>query len=58
MVLKGEEGLECEVRVDAIRLEDVSEFKYLGCCLDESAAECSRKGASESSVAGAIRSLC
>ena len=29
MVLNGEEGLECEVHVDRIRLEHVSEFKYL-----------------------------
>ena len=28
MVLNGEERLECEVYVDAIRLEHVSEFKY------------------------------
>ena len=28
MVLNGEEGLECEVHVDGIRLEHVSEFKY------------------------------
>ena len=43
MVLNGEEGLECEVHVDRIRLEHVSEFKYLGCVLDESGtdgAEC------------------
>ena len=31
MVLNGEEGLECEVHIDGIRLEHVSEFKYLGC---------------------------
>ena len=30
-VLNGKEGLECEVHVDGIRLEHVSEFKYLGC---------------------------
>ena len=45
MVLNGEEGLECEVHVDGIRLEHVSEFKYLECVLDESGtdgAECSR----------------
>ena len=35
MVLGGEEGLECEGYVDGIRLEHVSEFKYLGCSLDE-----------------------
>ena len=31
MVLNGKEGLECEVHLDGIRLENVSEFKYLGC---------------------------
>ena len=35
MVLNGEEGLECEVPVDGIHLENVSEFKYLGCVLDQ-----------------------
>ena len=35
MVLNREEGLECEVYLDGIRLEHVSEFKYLGCVLDE-----------------------
>ena len=30
VVLGGEEGLECEVCVDGMRLEHVSEFKYLG----------------------------
>ena len=29
MVVGGEEWLECEVCVDGIRLEDVSEFQYL-----------------------------
>ena len=29
MVLNGEEGLECEVHVDRIRLKHVSKFKYL-----------------------------
>ena len=28
--MNGEEGLECEVHVDGIRLEHVSEFKCLG----------------------------
>ena len=49
MVMIGEEGLECEVHVDGVRLERVSEFKYLGCTLDEAGtdgAECSRKVAS------------
>ena len=43
-----------------IRLEHVSEFKHLGCVLDESGsdeAECRRKTACGRSVAGAIRSL-
>ena len=60
MVLSGEEGLECEVHVDVIRLEHVSEFKYLGCILDESGtdgAEYSRKAASGRKVAGAIMFL-
>ena len=51
-VLNGEEGLECEVYVDGIRLEQVSEFKYLGCVLYKAGidgTECSRK------VASAIR---
>ena len=41
-------------------LENVSEFKYLGCVLDESdtdGAECSRKVASWKRVVGGIRSL-
>ena len=60
MVLNGGEGLVCEVHVDGIRLEHVSEFKYLGCVSDESGtdgAECSRKVASGRRVAGPIRSL-
>ena len=36
MVLGGGEGLECEVFLDGICLEHVSEFKYLGYVLDES----------------------
>ena len=31
MTMNGEEELECEVHVDEIHLEHVSEFKYLGC---------------------------
>ena len=34
MVLNEEEGLQCEVHLDGIRLEYVSEFKYLGYVLD------------------------
>ena len=55
MVLGGEEGLECEVCVDGIRLEHVSEFEYLGCVLGESGtdeAECSRKVPSGRRVTG------
>ena len=43
-----------------IRLDHISEFKYLGCVLNESGtddAECSRKVASGRRVAGAIGSL-
>ena len=36
MVLGGEKGLECEVCVNVVRLEHVSEFKYLGCVFDKS----------------------
>ena len=42
IVLNGEEGLECELYVDRIRLEHESEFKYFGCVLDDG-AEFSRK---------------
>ena len=53
-------ALECEVHVDGVSLEHVSEFKYLGCVLDEldtDGAVCSRKVTSGRRVAGAIRSL-
>ena len=39
MILNGKEGLRLEVYVDEIRLEQVSEFKYLGCVLDESGTD-------------------
>ena len=39
MVLNEEVGLECEVHVDRICLDQVSEFKYLGCILDESGTD-------------------
>ena len=55
MVFSGEEGLRFEVCV-----EQVSEFKYLGCVLDKSGTneeECSRKVVSGRKAAGAIRSL-
>ena len=54
------EGLECEVHVNGIHIEYVSEFKYLECVLDESGsygAECSREVASRRRVTGDIRSL-
>ena len=35
IVLSTEERLGCEIRVDGVRLEQVFEFKYLGCILDE-----------------------
>ena len=56
IVLNGEEGLECKVHVDGIRLEHVSEFKYLECVWDQSGideADCSRKVVSGRRVAGA-----
>ena len=34
MVLCGEEGLGCEIRLDGARLEQVSDLKYLGCVLN------------------------
>ena len=60
MVLSGEEGLECEVHVDGIRLKHVSKFKYLGRVLNKSGtdwADCRRKVSSWRRGAGAIRSL-
>ena len=46
--------------MDELRLERVSEFRYLRCVSDESGidvAECCRKVVSERKVAGDIRSL-
>ena len=60
MILGREQGLECQACVGGIRVEHVSEFKYLGSVLDESGtdeAECNRKVASGRRVAGVIRSL-
>ena len=37
--MNGEERLDCEVLVNEMRLEYVSEFKYLGCVLDESSTD-------------------
>ena len=50
IILNGEEGLECGVHVNVNHSEQVLEFKYLVCVLDESdtdGVECSRKVASE-----------
>ena len=60
MALDGEEGLECEVHIDGIRFEHVSEFKYLGCVLNElgrDGEECNRNVPIRRWVAVAIRSL-
>ena len=60
MILNGEERLKCEVHVDRIHLEHISEFKYLGCVLGEAGtdgAESSRKVTSGKRVASAVRSL-
>ena len=57
VLLNREEGLECEVHVDGVRLEHVSEFKYLVCSLDESRtdrAECRGKVTNRRRVAGVI----
>ena len=54
IVLSGEERLECEIHVGGTRLEQVSEFKYLWCVLDESGTEvaaCRRKMANWRKVA-------
>ena len=60
IVLGGEEGLECKVCVDGIRLEHASQLKCLECVLDKSGtdeAEWSRKVVSGRRVTCAIRSL-
>ena len=60
MIMKGDEGLECEVHKDGICLGHVFDFKYLECVLDKAGTygtEFSRKVASGRSVACAIRSL-
>ena len=49
--------MKCRVSVGEVRLDHVSEFKYLGCVLDESGTDeerCSRKVASGRRVAGSI----
>ena len=60
MDLGWEEGLECEVRVDGMQLEHVSEFKYLECIFDDSSTneeECHRKVVGGRKIADAIRTL-
>ena len=60
MVMNVEEEFDCELQIDGIRLEYVSEFKYFGCAFDESdtdGAECSSKGVSGRRVSGPIRPL-
>ena len=56
MVLNGEEGLEYEVYVDGIHLEHLSEFKYLGCILDESGTDVEEysKNAASGRIVGLI----
>ena len=39
MVLNGEKGMECEVSMDGMRLEHMSEFKYLDYVLNESGTD-------------------
>ena len=46
--------VECEVHIDKVHLKHASEFKYLGCVLDESGTD--RAGYSRK-AANAIRSL-
>ena len=61
MVLCGEKGLVCEVCVDGMRLEGVSELKYLGRCFERirytDEVECRSKVASGRIVVGAIKCL-
>ena len=60
MVLNVEKRFEYEVSADGVRLEHLSEFKYLECGLDESGTdevECRRKRESERRVVGAISTL-
>ena len=60
LIMTGEEGLEFEVYLGGIHLEQVSGFKYVGCVLDVSGidwAECSSKVTSGRKFAGAIRFL-
>ena len=59
-MLGREEGFGCEICVDGAQLDQVSEFKYLGCVLNESGrngAECYRKIMSRRKVAETIKAL-
>ena len=59
MAMNGEEGLECKIYVDGMRLERMSEFKYLRWFWMNQVhiRECRRKVASGWRVACAIRYL-
>ena len=60
MLLVEEGGLGCEIHAGGARLEQVSEFKYLGCILVESGtdvAECRRRVSNGRKVSGTIWSL-
>ena len=50
----GEEGLECDIHVDGVRLKHLSEFNYESSVND---GEFLRKVASERRVTGYIRAL-
>ena len=39
IVLNGEEGLECEVHVDGIHLQDVPNCTYFVCVLEETSTD-------------------
>ena len=60
MVLNGESGLECEIRVNGMQLKHMSEFKYLGCILEESGtdqADCRRESVSRRMVGRVLLGL-
>ena len=58
LVLRGEEGLVCQVLEDGTRFERVSKFKYLRCVLGESGTDefqCRTMVVRVRKVSGAIR---
>ena len=60
MRLCGEDGINCEIRVDGARLEQVPGFRYLGCAFEESVTDvsgCRRKLGCMRKDACAIMSL-